>query len=362
MRRTISIIAAALTVATVTAGFAADVKVGGYAQARFTDVVGVTQGSAQGTKDQLKNIYGYFAPVPNIYLRRVRLNVTAVLDENARAVAEFDTAANTVSMKKAYVSYAFPELYVTVGRLVTPFGYELQQSSSAITTLDRSMASLLLIPEYVTGASFTPGSAIVPFGIKSTFTVANSGGEDAASFQDTNANKVLLADLSRVFGTRGTVGASYATDAKSNFAVGGYATGSYGKLSLTGEYLQSNFGRYVTASGFNIPMNSLSDAAAVTTGTSITRSGFYLLGNYQAWQKVGVYARFDQLAGYAEKTLTRDTLNRSRVTLGTNIVLGEATKLTAEYQIIDDANFGRIAGTNGRGPTGLFGVQLQEKF
>ncbi len=362
MRRTISLIVAASTLAAITAGHAIDIKIGGYTQARFTDAVGVSQGSAQGTKDQLKGIYGYFAPVPNIYLRRVRLNVTATLDENARAITELDAGASGIVMKKAYISYAFPEVYATVGRIATPFGYELQQSSASLTTLDRSMATLVLIPEYVTGASFTPGAAIIPFGVKATVTLANGGGEDAAAFQDTNSNKIILADVSRVFGSTGTVGASYITNTLSDYAVDGYATGNYGKATLTGEYVQSTFARYVAASGTFMPMNTLSDPAAITTGKKIARQGFYVLGNYQVLPTVGAYARYEQLGGYATNNLTTDTAARDRVTLGTNVMLGETTKLTAEYQIITDPNFANTPKTNGKGPTGLFGLQLQEKF
>jgi hypothetical protein len=334
MRHSISLALAALLVATCLPALAApSVKLGGYVQVRLTDTLGAKD---DGAIDGVAKGVSGFSEFNNFGIRRARLSVKATLDENSLAALEIDASKAEVEMKKAYIAYQWNELYLLAGRDTIPFGYDLQTGTSALTTLDRSMISSTM-PEYATGLKITPGSAYIP--VKTTLGIFN--GNDPAKpiavagaagavngFDDTNNNKVVsLTTEVPVAGQK--IGASYLTDTKGHAAAAGYVAATFGKIGLTGEYIQSEFDKYMANLG------------------TLQNHGYSALATYALKPSTTLYARYDTLANVniAEKT---------RTTVGSAIQLGENTELTVEYQMIDDPAKPAL--------DGAYGVQMQMKF
>ncbi|OPZ84528.1 MAG: Phosphate-selective porin O and P [bacterium ADurb.Bin429] len=312
---------------------APSVKIGGYVQVRFTDTLGAKD---DGAIDGIAKGVSGFGESSSFGLRRARLSVKATLDEHSLAALEIDMSKSGVETKKAYLAYQWQDLYFVAGRDTIPFGYELQLSSSGLTTLERSMISQTL-PEYATGLKITPGSVYLP--LKTTVGIFN--GNDPAksiavsgasgsvnSFEDTNNNKVLSVTTELPVGDH-KIGASYLTDLGGHTATAGYATASIGKIGLSAEYIASEFDKYMANLG--APQNH----------------GYYLQVAYAVKPTTTVYARYDSLnnAIIAEKT---------RTTVGAAVQLTDNTELTLEYQMIDDPAKAAL--------DGAVGVQLQGKF
>lgn len=337
MQRHLTLALAVLLAATCLPALAAPaVKVGGYVQVRLTDALGAAD---DGAIDGVAKGVSGFPANGSFGLRRARLSAKATLDDATQAVIEIDASKSEVETKKAFIGYAWNELYFVAGRDTIPFGLELQLSSSALTTLERSMISLTL-PEYGTGLKVTPGSVYLPF--KTTIAVLN--GNDPAKpiavagaaganngFDDANNAKVVAATTEiPVLGQK--AGLSYMTDSAAHYAVGGAVNATLGKVSFAGEYIQSKFDKTLT------PLAG-----------GVKNSGWYGLASYALKPSTTLYGRYDTL-----KPATAGLANKSRVTVGGAIMLGENTELTVEYQSIDDPAKPAL--------NGAYGIQLQAKF
>jgi hypothetical protein len=337
MRQHLTLALAVLVAATcLTALAAPSVKMGGYVQVRLTDTLGAADdGAIDGVA---KGVSGFGANT-SFGMRRARLAVKATLDENSLAALEIDASKSEVETKKAYISYAWNELYFVAGRDTIPFGYELMLSSSGLTTLERSMISQTL-PEYGTGLKITPGSVYLP--LKTTIAVLN--GNDPAKpiavsgaagsvngYDDPNNAKVAgITTEIPVLGQKATV--SYLTDLSARYAVSGAVNATFDKFGVTGEYIQSKFDKYL---------------APIAGGQK--NSGWYGLVSYALKPSTTLYGRYDTL-----NPATAGLANKSRITVGTAIMLGENTELTAEYQSIDDPAKPAL--------NGAVGLQMQMKF
>jgi hypothetical protein len=329
-------VAAALLLPTLAFG---QVVLGGYVQQRFTDVFGAAD----------TNKVSGFAPQPTFTIRRARLSAKATLDAKTTAVIEVDASKSLVELKKAYVAYSLsPVLYTNVGRTNLPFGYENPMSSSAITPLDRSMISTNGMPEYATGLFLIPTQEkLAKQNIKTTLSIVNGDDPSAVVKVDgssgsnnpyDNPNNNLVTALTvehRLKSGNALIGVSGATDTNTHGAFDAYASTLKGKAKVTTEYM---------VSGFDSKLKP-----HLSGSTTVTDTGYYVLGSLQVRPTDTVYARYDAFetdeAGYQQKT---------RWTAGFLRNLSPSTKFTAEYQAINDP-----ANTS---LDGAFGAQLQVKF
>ena len=328
---------AALLLGTSLSAFAVDVKVSGYVQGRYDALIGGTDANQDTKYSQDPKATDTFS------LRRARINVAATLTPQAGAVIELD-ATKGVTNTLAYVTYnGIPDVNLALGRKRDPFNYELAMSSSMLTTLERSIISQRVMPEYATGLYLSPTTNIVPFPV--TLALLNANGDtnsnNGGAFTDETNHKLVLltAESPALYGAH--IGATYTTDTIVAHAYNVYARGAVGPVSLLGEYMAAR----------NFDSNELSAATSKPDAYGVDR-GYYLLGNYAIAHNLGVYARYD--AAHTQ-SIENAAIPVKRFTVGTNLMLIDGAKWTVEYQYIHDKN---------NQPTlrGGLATQLQIKF
>jgi hypothetical protein len=312
MRHYITLTLAAFLLAATLPALAATVKIGGYVQSRYTDALGAAPG---------KETVSGFDGNGTFNVRRARISTKATIDENTMAAIEIDAAKTNVSVKQAFISYAFADLYTSLGLTKLPFGYENQLSSSAIIPLERSMISNM-VSEYGTGLFLVPSSDIIPV-VKTKFAVIN--GEETDTIDKDN-NKVAIGNVEYPFGDT-KVGVSYL--AGHGQAANAYVANKTGRFTTVAEYTTSKYNdKFQLKNKYK---------------------GFYVLEAFEVNPKTQVYARYDEL----DQDNTAN-FKKTRITAGVAYLLNDTTELTAEYQSIDDDAKPDV--------DGAVGVQLQTKF
>ena len=327
---------AALLLGSSLSSFAVDVHIGGYVQGRYDDIAGGPDTNNDTKYSNDKNATQTFS------LRRARINATATLTKNASAVIEIDTTKG-VSDTLMYVNYGLPQVNFSLGRKRDPFNYELSQSSSTLTTLERSVISQHIAPEYATGLYISPDKSIVPFpvtlaflnvyGDNSSSTWVKNGVPQSAlySTDDTHHKLALLtAETPDFYGAH--IGGTYTTDGALIHAYNAYARGTMGPASLQAEYMHS---KNLDENG--ITQNS-SDSSLLHTPKDAVNRGYYILGSYAVTSNLTGYARYDD----ATVTSTSDATYLAKpvhdATIGANLMLADGAKWTVEYSYIHDRN------------------------
>lgn len=281
----------------------------GYVQGRFSDVLGDnTSASTFEVKRAYVNLLAQLGP---------RVSATLMV-----------SGAPTTEVKEAYGQYNFaPSFKARLGLVRIPFGYEIPLSSARLITLERSQAFNKLLADF----TFERGlfTYYNPLNSRLSLQAAVVNGTPTSTPADTNDAKNIVARLGYTL-TGGQIGASIyngeGPDGTTMDRAGVDVVKKAGEFTVIGEAITGK------------------------TGT-VDANGAYVTLAYQkkgsAWQP---YARYDTYDPNTDQG--NDTFHRA--TIGTNYYLTDNTRLTAEYQAIDDETPGSS--------DGFVGVQYQVSF
>jgi len=294
---TLSVLAIALSLPALAAP---TVSTTGYLQVRYSELFGAAD---------TNKATGYFDKDNGTFqIRRARLAIKGTIDPQTSATIEIDGSKGAVETTKAFVAYTLHDCTIAAGRNTLPFTYEIQLSSTSMTTLERSMMARAL-SEYGVGLFITPQGAYIP--CKLTAAIIN--GDD--TMVDTNSNKLIVASAEYPAGTHLKLGASYLTGMNGHYGVNGYLVGQYGPIGAVAEYTQAEF----------------TDKLAAMDGRN---QGWYVLGTYDLNPTVRLHARYEAFdkAGAPETTYK----TKHNIALGGTYFQSGNMKCTLEYQFIHD--------------------------
>lgn len=283
----------------------------GYVQGRFSDVLGDnTSASTFEVKRAYVNLLAQLSP---------RVSATLMV-----------SGAPTTEVKEAYGQYNFdPSCKARLGLVRIPFGYEIPLSSARLITLERSQAFNKLLADF----TFERGlfTYYNPLNSRLSLQAAVVNGTPTSTPADTNDTKNIVARLGYTL-LGGQVGASI-----------------YNGKGLDGTTMDREGIDVVKKTG---EFTVIGEAIAGKTGT-VDANGAYVTLAYQKkgspWQP---YARYDTYDPNTDQG--NDTFHRT--TIGTNYYVTDNTRLTAEYQTIDDETPGSTLGD------GFVGFQYQVSF
>jgi hypothetical protein len=189
------------------------IKVSGYTQVRYQDV-------------DKKNNAGVGTTTNTFDVKRSRLKITGTPTDNTTAVIQFDLGGDTkgntdagtrgkynVTTKDAYITYtlgdgnASKNYAVTAGQFLTPFGYQLVQSSSVRETPENAqiVKTLFDAVEYDRGVKLNSGLDY-PFFVE---VAAMNGYGAGANVTDNNHDKAFVGRVRKSFGNTLDTGVSF---------------------------------------------------------------------------------------------------------------------------------------------------------
>lgn len=277
--------------------------IAGYVQGRYTNVLGETPGVPDPV-DQ----------TDNFDIKRAYLVLRVAVDEHTGAflMANGYNQNKAIELLEAYGFYTDGPYTAQLGLARIPFGYESPLSSAGLITLERSQVIQTNIYPFgfdrgVFGY-YTPAK-----GLRAAAAVTNGSLINVST--DNNEGKNFIGHLGYPV-PNGMIGASYYTGNKP----GGTPDQ---QLRATGVDLQWKPGPFTVISEYLVGENAGADFR-----------GYYVTVGYRkAGSATQPYIRYDV---YDPDTDVAADNDFSRVTLGANHFLNAKTRVTLEYEAIND--------------------------
>jgi len=307
--------------------------------------------------------------------RRMRLGFKGKVDNDIEYKAELDfgnkNATDSVSFKEVYLAYTgLDNANIKVGNFKPAYGLEEMTSSNYITFIERSLATgsfatgeIIGLQAYdggdnyswavgvhndrsttkstddeaksvVARATFAPivdGNKVLHLGVSQAYRIPDSAADSAAF--DTQAENSIQRLESAETGTITGVDSIYLTGVE--------AAGTYGPLSLQGEYFYNSVNRNAAAD-VNVK-GWYTQASYFLTGESRpykAKSGTFgrVKPNNPLSMKDGGWGAIELAARYSNIDLNDGVIQGGEVndvTLGVNWYLNNNTRLMANYIIVD---------------------------
>lgn len=224
---------------------------------------------------------------------------------------------------EAYADYKFsPDLKARIGLYRAPFGYETSSSSSRLITLERSQVIQILMYRDFT---FDRGlyAYYTPVDSKFNVSAAITNGTFLKSALDTDKRKNLIVRAGYAL-PGGQVGVSVLTGLQQQSR----------KMDRTGVDLQTQLGEFTIQSEAVIGCGLIANFGTPAENFVNNKAkGAYLTVAYQQKEsKYQPYLRYDIF----NQNVDAGGQNYHRLTAGLNYMIDKASKLTAEYQNIND--------------------------